>query len=183
MSPGEVFAEVKKLSPNPILITLSGGNPALQPFGEMIELGKREGYAFAIETQGTLARDWFRHLDYLTLSPKPPSSGMVTDWQKLERCVEAGRGTETTLKIVVFDDRDYAYAAEVGNRLPDVPLYLQVGNESPPAPGEDDIVEPDVSALLTKYAWLSERVIADGWNEATVLPQLHVLIHGNKRGV
>ena len=31
MSPEEVFAEVKRLSPCPILVTLSGGNPALQP--------------------------------------------------------------------------------------------------------------------------------------------------------
>jgi 7-carboxy-7-deazaguanine synthase len=81
LSPEEVFAEVNRLSPRPILITLSGGNPALQPFRPLISLGRAEGYRFTIETQGTLARDWFAELDYLTLSPKPPSSGMRTDWE------------------------------------------------------------------------------------------------------
>jgi 7-carboxy-7-deazaguanine synthase len=36
MSPIEIFYEIKKLSPRPILVTLSGGNPALQPFGSLI---------------------------------------------------------------------------------------------------------------------------------------------------
>ena len=118
MSPEEIFSEVRRLSPHPILVTLSGGNPALQPFGDLIRLGKAKGYGFTIETQGTLARDWFVELDYLTLSPKPPSSGMETDWEKLARCVEAsGSETETIMKVVVFDDRDYAYAKEVGSPL------------------------------------------------------------------
>ena len=43
--------------------------------------------------------------------------------------------------------------------------------------------EPDVPKLLDRYAWLSDRVLADGWHTATVLPQLHVLIYGNRRAV
>jgi 7-carboxy-7-deazaguanine synthase len=184
MSPEEVFAEVRRLSPRPILVTLSGGNPALQPFGPLIRLGKAEGYRFTIETQGTLARDWFAELNYLTLSPKPPSSGMKTDWEKLERCVEAGGPeTETVMKVMVFDERDYAYAKEVGRRFPEVPVYLQVGNDDPPGPEAAENKEPDIGKLLQRYEWLAEKVVADGWNEATVLPQMHVLVWGNKRGV
>jgi hypothetical protein len=41
----------------------------------------------------------------------------------------------------------------------------------------------DISKLLERYEWLAEKVVDDGWNEATVLPQLHVLVYGNKRGV
>ena len=133
MPPEEVFAEVKKLSPRPIMVTLSGGNPALQPLGELIRLGKAKGYCFAIETQGTVARDWFCELDHLTLSPKPPSSGMETNWEKLSRCVESsGPETETIMKVVIFNERDYAYAREVDHRFPSVPVYLQVGNDRPP---------------------------------------------------
>src|SRR5215217_7968799 len=184
MAPEEVFTEIRKLSPRPILVTLSGGNPALQPFGKLIQLGKAEGYSFTIETQGTLARDWFADLDYLTLSPKPPSSGMETDWEKLVCCVEAGGSkAETVMKVVVFDERDYAYAKEVGCRFPEVPVYLQVGNDLPPSPELNDRTEPDVGRLLSRYEWLAGKVVADGWNEATVLPQLHVLVWGNKRGV
>ncbi len=184
LSPEEVFAEIKRLSPRPILVTLSGGNPALQPFGSVIRLGKAEGYRFTIETQGTLARDWFADLDYLTLSPKPPSSDMETNWEKLARCVDAGGSqTETVMKVVVFDESDYAYAKEVGRQFPRLPVYLQVGNDNPPGPEAADKTEPNLGKLLERYEWLTGKVIADGWNEATVLPQLHVLVWGNKRGV
>ena len=184
MSAKEVFSEVRGISEKPLLVTLSGGNPALQPLGPLISLGKEHGYTFAIETQGTVARDWFGDLDFLTISPKPPSSGMKTNWEKLARCLSSGGGsTETTLKIVVFDDADYAYAREVGSRFPEVPMYLQVGNDSPPDADQNGGSEPDPGKLLDRYAWLSEKVLEDGWNEATVLPQLHVLLHGNKRGV
>lgn len=184
MSPEKIFAKVKKLSPGPILVTLSGGNPALQPLGTLIRLGKAEGYSFTVETQGTLARDWFGELAYLTLSPKPPSSGMETDWENLARCVDAGGAeTDTVMKVVVFDERDYLYAREVGRRFPTVPMYLQVGNNDPPGPVPIDKAEPDIGKLLERYEWLADKVVADGWNEATVLPQLHVLVWGNKRGV
>jgi 7-carboxy-7-deazaguanine synthase len=180
MLPEEIFAQVKKLAPEPILVTLSGGNPALQPMGALIRLGKAQGYRFAIETQGTVARDWFRGLDYLTLSPKPPSSGMRTDWDKLAHCAAAGGpGTETVMKVVVFDDADYTYAKEVASRFPDLSMYLQVGNDYLP---EED-AEPDLRRLLDRYEWLVNKVVADGWNDATVLPQLHTLVWGNKRGV
>lgn len=184
MSSEEILGKIRALSPRPILVTLSGGNPALQPLGGLIRLGKAAGYRFAIETQGTVGRDWFADLDHLTLSPKPPSSGMETDWEKLGRCVEAaGPGTETIMKVVVFDGADYAYAKEVGRCFPEVPIYLQVGNDHPPDPGLDKAAEPSLERLLERYEWLTEKVVADEWNEATVLPQLHVLVWGNKRGV
>lgn len=180
LSPEEVFSQVKKLSPEPIMVTLSGGNPALQPLGTLIQLGKTEGYRFAIETQGTVTRDWFRDLDHLTISPKPPSSGMQTDWAKLAHCAAAGGpGTEAVMKVVVFDDADYTYAKEVAIRFPNLPMYLQVGNDRLP----EDGAEPDLRRLLDRYEWLVNKVVADGWNDAIVLPQLHTLVWGNKRGV
>lgn len=185
MSPKEVFAEVERLSGGrPILVTLSGGNPAIQPLGELIRLGHERGYTFAIETQGTIYKDWFSELDYLTVSPKPPSSGMKTDWTRLSRCLQAaGDHTQSSLKVVVFDDADYGYAREVRRMHPEVPMYLQVGNDHPPGPEPEEATEPDNAKLLDSYEWLVEKVLADGWNEATVLPQLHVLLWGNKRGV
>lgn len=185
MSPGAVFTEVERLSGGePIMVTLSGGNPAIQPLGELIRLGHARGYTFALETQGTIHKDWFSDLDYLTVSPKPPSSGMKTDWSRLASCLEAaGHHTRTSLKVVVFDDADYEYAREVGRRHPESPMYLQVGNSDPPGPEPGDATEPDNAKLLDRYEWLVEKVLADGWNAATVLPQMHVLLWGNKRGV
>jgi 7-carboxy-7-deazaguanine synthase len=102
----------------------------------------------------------------------------------LARCVKAGGPeTETIMKVVVFDELDYSYAKEVARRFPTVPLYLQVGNDDPPGPEATDKTEPDIGKLLERYEWLAGKIVADGWNDATVLPQLHVLVWGNKRGV
>lgn len=184
MGAEEIFSQVRRLSPQPILVTLSGGNPALQPLEGLIQHGHQHGYTFAIETQGTVSKPWFADLDYLTISPKPPSSNMETDWEKLDACVGAGGSrTDVLLKVVVMDDADYAYARRVSARYPGVPMYLQVGNDNPPGAAPDDATEPDVRGLLDRYAWLAEKVVAEGWNDVTVLPQLHVLVYGNRRGV
>jgi 7-carboxy-7-deazaguanine synthase len=36
---------------------------------------------------------------------------------------------------------------------------------------------------MRRFRWLVAKVVADHWFDATVLPQLHVLAWGNKRGV
>ncbi len=41
----------------------------------------------------------------------------------------------------------------------------------------------DLDDLLGRFRWLIDKVTADRWFAATVLPQLHVLTWGNKRGV
>jgi 7-carboxy-7-deazaguanine synthase len=181
MEPEAILDEVLKLSDRrPILVTISGGNPAIQPMDTLLEIGHNQGFQFALETQGSVARPWFSDLDYLTISPKPPSSGMRTDWGKLETCIKlANSGPVTTLKVVIFDDTDYAYAQEVNRHFPSVPLYLQVGNHTPPQVSP----EVDIAGLVERLSWLTEKVTTDGWNDATVLPQLHVLLWGNKRGV
>jgi len=38
----------------PVLVSLSGGNPALQPLAPLVELGHRKGYTFTLETQGSV---------------------------------------------------------------------------------------------------------------------------------
>lgn len=186
MTTEDVFAEVKRLSDNkPILVTLSGGNPAIQPLGDLIDLGHEHGYAFAIETQGSIAQPWFAHLDYLILSPKPPSSKQVTRWDRLDRCFTSITGGEDDikvqvyLKVVVFDEDDFAYARYVAERYPDIPLYLQAGNHTPPHLAQ----EMDMVGIIRRMDWLIERVVAEKWYNVTVLPQLHVLLWGNKRGV
>lgn len=183
MTASEIFAQVEALSGGrPIMVSLSGGNPAIQPLGGLIALGKAKGYRFALETQGSIAQEWFADLDVLTLSPKPPSSGMTTDWAKFDACLKAaGHAPDTALKIVVFDEADYAYARAAAVRYPQLPVYLQPGNPTPPdieGRGEPDFVE-----LNARLLWLIERAAADKWYEARVLPQLHVMIWGNKRGV
>lgn len=175
MSAEEILARVEHLSSGrPLLISLSGGNPALQPLQGLITLGGNKGYRFAMETQGSVAEHWFASLDVLTLSPKPPSSGMKTDWQKLQECVDAAGKAELSLKLVVMDEADYQFARRVTAQFPQLPVYLQPCNDPHAAAGDQ--------ARLETLRWLVARVLTDGWYEARVLPQLHVLLWGNKRG-
>lgn len=188
MSTEEIFAEVQRLAGyRPLLITLSGGNPAMQPLGDLIDLGKSHGYTFALETQGSIDQSWFAKLAYLTLSPKAPGMGnpRPTRWERLDRCLSAAQaagpatGPQVSLKLVIFSEEDYQYARAVAERYPALPLYLQVGNHTPAHLAS----EVDLPGILGRLDWLIERVLSDGWYNVTVLPQMHVLLWKNKRGV
>lgn len=180
MSDEAVWDEVLRLSGgHPLTVSLSGGNPAIQDFGPVIARGRAAGYRFACETQGSVARPWFSDLDTLVLSPKPPSSGETVDWNAFAACVRGGSGArQTVMKIVIFDDTDYAWAKDAHARHPELPLYLQPGN-----PEVDPETPVDPQALADRLGWLVERTMADAWFTPRILPQLHVLIWGNKRGV
>ena len=186
MTAAEIVTRIDDLAGDkPVLVTLSGGNPALQPLAPLIELGHAKGHTFALETQGSVPAPWFTELHWLILSPKPPSSRMATDWDALDACIRPGKERPScVLKIVVFDDADYSHARTASARYPALPIYLQVGNPAPlkfagrPLPDDAEIDD-----LLARFRWLVGKVTADCWFAAIVLPQLHVLAWGNKRGV
>ncbi|WP_291738087.1 7-carboxy-7-deazaguanine synthase QueE, partial [Leisingera sp. F5] len=163
----------------PLTVSISGGNPAIQDFAPVIAYGKAEGYRFACETQGSVSKPWFSDLDTLVLSPKPPSSGETVDWKAFDQCLESAKGCgQAVMKIVIFDDKDYAWAKAAAERHPDLPLYLQPGN-----PEVDPELPVDLNQATERLLWLIEKVTGDGWFTPRVLPQLHVLVWGNKRGV
>ena len=180
MSTDAVWEKVTELSGGkPLTVSLSGGNPAIQDFGPLITRGHAQGYRFACETQGSIAKPWFASLDTLVLSPKPPSSGEAVDWDAFDACLLAAKGAEAVvMKIVIFDDEDYAWARDAADRYPSLPLYLQPGNLE-----VDPQVPVDPQGLSDRLLWLVDKTMADGWFAPRVLPQLHVLLWGNKRGV
>ncbi len=182
LSAQEILTRVLALTGGkPILITLSGGNPALAPLAPLIEMGKARDFSFALETQGSVARDWFSELDFLILSPKPPSSGMETRWERVAQCVEAaGEKAQVSLKIVVFDDADYAFAREAASRFSQLPLILQPGTPPANAASTRAMFNENIAA---RVEWLIQCVARDGWHEVRIVPQTHVLLWGNKRGV
>lgn len=184
MSSEEVLAAVKHLNDGqPILITLSGGNPALQPLQELIQLGHQQGFTFAMETQASKACDWFSHLDHLCLSPKPPSSGMGLRRDRLDACLNAaGANTQLSLKLVIADEIDYQWAKALAAEYPQLPVYLQPCNPAPATPDEPDR-QTDLHALNNRYRWLIERTLSDHWYNVRITPQLHVLVWNNERGV
>ncbi len=180
LSTDAVWDRVRALSGGrPLTVSLSGGNPAIQDFGPLIALGKSQGYRFACETQGSVSKPWFADLDTLVLSPKPPSSGETVDWVAFQACLAAaGSRPAVVMKIVIFDQSDYDWGRAAADRFPDLPLYLQPGNAE-----VDPDLPVDPQAVSDRLLWLVEKVTDDGWFAPRVLPQLHVLLWGNKRGV
>jgi len=175
MSAAEIFAQVTRLSRGkPLMISLSGGNPALQPLQGLIALGKTSGYRFAMETQGSVAAHWFADLAVITLSPKPPSSGMKTEKQRLQDCVKAAGTAALSLKFVVRDETDFQFAKQVSAWFPQLPVYLQPCNEMP----SGDPNQVCLDNLRRLVSW----VLDDDWPEVRVLPQLHMLLWGNTQG-
>lgn len=166
-------------------VTISGGNPALiKAIGSLVELLHSQGVKAALETQGSRYQDWFLKIDDLTISPKPPSSLMKTNFSVLDDIIETllkeKRMAHISIKVVVFNDEDFEYAASVHKRYPEVPFFVQVGNE--------DLTTIDNASLtqelLKKYEWLIDKAVAaKNMNDVRVLPQVHALVWGNKRGV
>ncbi|MCP3028929.1 7-carboxy-7-deazaguanine synthase QueE [Halobacillus sp. A5] len=166
-------------------VTISGGNPALlKNLSELINMLHDQHVEVALETQGSRWQDWFASIDDLTISPKPPSSLMKTNWTVLDeimqKLAEHNRLLHTSLKVVIFNDDDLHYAEEVHMRYPHISFFLQVGNDDL----EEEQPEQLASELLTKYEWLIDKVMdSAALNHVRVLPQVHALLWGNKRGV
>lgn len=177
LSPEQVMTEVERLTKGqPILITLSGGNPATQDLSEFISLAKAKGYTFSMETQGSVSAPWFAQLDSITFSPKAPSSKMRFDPIRFDSSLLAAKAVSKNLKIVVADSKDLDWAGEMKDRHPDLPMFLQPCNLQLDG-------TPDQEVLTDKTRQLIEEVVNRGWFDVTVLPQLHVYLWGNEKGV
>ncbi|WP_085992130.1 7-carboxy-7-deazaguanine synthase QueE [Oceanobacillus senegalensis] len=165
-------------------VTISGGNPALLPqMDSLIDILHKNQIKVALETQGSRWQSWFTEIDDLTISPKPPSSLMKTNYEILDRIIELltqDQKGKFSLKVVIFDDADLEYAVEIHTRYPDVPLYLQVGNDDLETEDQSELV----AYLISKYEHLINQVMQnEKLKDVRVLPQLHTFVWGNKRGV
>src|SRR6266403_359625 len=122
------------------------------------------------------------------LAHAQPKVAVVGDGDRLAglRRLRHGGGERTAMHPQdrgVHDD-DYAYARLAANRYPALPVYLQVGNPAPAMAPEGPVGENvDIDDLMRGFRWLVGKVTADRWFAATVLPQLHVLAWGSRRGV
>ncbi len=195
-----IFNEIEKLSnKQPMWITLSGGNPAMQNLEPLIKLGQSKGYKFSMETQGSISKSWFALLNQLTVSPKPPSSEMRFKHLGLQRCLEACNSSDQnpqsqpdiSLKFVVADQNDLIWAKEIANQYPQLPCYVQPCNKD----ADINVVNPTLTTeIANKEAdgninqredmlWLIDAVQSLNWNTVKILPQLHTWLWGDKTGV
>ncbi|WP_323709221.1 7-carboxy-7-deazaguanine synthase QueE [Mammaliicoccus sciuri] len=180
LEPEDIISELDQLAPNKYQhVTISGGNPALiKNIGPFVEALKARNIKTALETQGSKFQEWMTLIDDLTISPKPPSSGMKPNLTILDEVIAQCVEESLSLKVVIFDEADYQFAKDIHKRYPTIPFYLQVGN-----PYLDDSVSNHTEKLLEKYEQLIDKVMNDTLNDIFVLPQLHTLLWSNKKGV
>ena len=180
----EIAERLTQLKQGPQWVTISGGNPALHQLDLLVDLLHDLKFKVAVETQGTLWKDWLGKVDQLTISPKPPSSDMH-GVQPL-RDFLAGRYVQgdVCLKIPVFDDLDYEYAINIHQEFPGLPFYFSVVTRMGGLYGDFVGGEIDTrDSLLDRYRWLAEKMAADPRAATTTaFPQLHALLWGHGRG-
>ncbi|HDR8494018.1 TPA: 7-carboxy-7-deazaguanine synthase QueE [Bacillus cereus] len=182
MAPEEIWNELVEIGgENFSHVTISGGNPVLlKNIQFLLPVLKENGIRTAIETQGSKWQEWLLQIEEVTISPKPPSSKMKTDFIILDSIIRKLERKDFSLKVVVFEDYDFEYAVKVHKRYPHVPFFLQVGNDDTKTMDDAALIKN----LLQKYERLIEKTVqCKEMNDAKVLPQLHALVWGNKRGV
>jgi 7-carboxy-7-deazaguanine synthase len=178
----QILARLRNLA-NDTWVTLTGGNPALFELGSLVATLQEAGYKVAVETQGTIYKEWMNNVNVLTVSPKPPSSGMpALSTEQLHRftgsplspCEER---TRLVLKVVVFDDADYDYARSILTQYVTsarVECFLSIGTH----------LADDRDAICERFRRIAGRLATDDrLRHVRVLPQLHVLLWGHVQGV
>lgn len=182
LSSDEIVARVVGLPGRPDWVAISGGNPALHDLGDLVTALRAEGFRVSVETQGSRWASWLHDVDRLTISPKPPSSGMATPRhaEQLEAFmteVMTANADRAILKFVAFDEADLEWSTRIAARYDSLPLYLSAGT---PVPAKDDVRD----AVGERYRWLCETVAArPELAHARVLPQLHVIAWKGATGV
>jgi 7-carboxy-7-deazaguanine synthase len=179
----EIVRRIHDLPDGPALVVLSGGNPALFDLQDLVRTLQQAGLRVAVETQGSRWQGWLAGADRLVVSPKPPSSGMVNTKNQLAlasfmTALEGVLSDIAVLKVVVFDEHDLEWAAQLHLDYPRLPFYLSAGTDL----GLDD--EQTLVSLRERYRWLCETVAhRPDLSHARVLPQLHVIAWGTAIGV
>lgn len=172
-------------------ITLSGGNPCIHDLSQLIHKLKSWGYRFAVETQGTFCPAWLYDCDLITVSPKGSGMGEKFEINKYEHFISAMANSHKAVntKVVIFNDEDITFAAEVakiwfarGFHMDG--FFLSQGNPFPPGKGAPVSDNLQLDILRDNYLSLFDKIKTHPiLSHAKWLPQLHVWLWANKQGV
>jgi 7-carboxy-7-deazaguanine synthase len=194
MTPFQICSAVQALTPSAPWVTLSGGNPALHDLTDLAQRLQSYGFKVAVETQGSVWRDWLSFVDMLVVSPKPPSSRMASErherqtYEFFKRVETHSPAYQWAYKGVVFTRDDFEWHLRLYEQLRMTysfqfkgPLYLSAGTD----PFHGESLKDTRNGVSTSFKQLCEWVIDDPAvsQHVRVLPQLHVLAWGHARGV
>lgn len=173
-------------------VILTGGNPCLYSFGEVIDILHNNKITVDVEAQGSKFPEWLYKVDQLVISPKAPSSGQKDVYDNVLKFLSNEEkvpvGYNVAIKIPVFNEEDFKFAERyyelvqlvqqvIWNTNVNAKMYLSVGNTNTSESGDIS------SRVLNDYKHLIERVMESKMKRVFVMPQLHTLVWGNKQGV
>lgn len=196
MSPADIYQELWKLSRTDLgksHVVITGGNPALCDLYTIVSKLKRNGWDISVETQGSVWAGWLSAVDTLVVSPKGPGMGCspevtmehVTAFME-KRASFAASEQQVILKIPVFGAGDFQLAEALHQQYPYIPMYLSVGNTSPPGTEVFGITLDEQRRQILNDLERFHDILNEKYpslSDVFLLPQLHVLIWGNKQGV
>ena len=169
-------------------VVLTGGNPCLYDFKQVIDILHNNNITVDIETQGSKMPDWLLDVDLLVISPKAPSSKQLDVYKTVNEYMNmkllSSIKQKVAIKIPVFNEEDFEFAMKYyalvdyyREKGVDIDLYLSVGNTNTTETG-------DISKrVLSDYEKLINMVANSYMERVFILPQVHTLIWGNKQGV
>lgn len=179
-------------------LTFSGGNPCIHDLEYLVDALHVNEFKIHVETQGTFCPDWLLEADSVCVSPKTPGMGEKLELDKLDAFTYRMQhliSGQFSFKMVVFDQRDLEIASMIYERYVLTGLfdpsqfYLSLGNPWPPGTDfswspSDNPQDSLPEALLRRYESLLADVMQDkNLSNVKFLPQMHVLVWGNKQGV
>jgi len=180
-------------------MTLSGGNPAMWKLFPLVTRLQDVGFKVAVETQGSIWNDWLYNANHVTVSPKTPGMGEKFDPDKFLNFMDGlavpNTANSVCIKMVAFKNQegdDYVYERDLqfickvkellaNAQMDSIPFYISLGN---PLFRSNDSASLLSGRLLDMYKDLIAE--ASGYselNDVPILPQMHVLLWGNKLGV
>lgn len=158
------------------IVTLTGGNPCIRDLSELVKVLKEAGFKVHVETQGTKLPSWLRDVDFVTISPKGPSSGNPADLFQLQKGLKSFKAVSKQFKPVVMVDNkgnvnaeDMELLKKIVAMFPKNYVVAQLGDD-----GKEGVSYAD------RYHALCEEIHKHSkLNNVRILPQLHKI--GNMR--
>jgi len=154
------------------MIVISGGEPLLQQtaLGPLLKRGKKAGWWIEIETAGTIAPTdaIAAEVSRFNVSPKLANSGNSLDSRRRPEALASLNATGKAIwKFVVREPDELDEVQRLVDEFQLGPIYIM----------PEGITTVDIANRLQS---LAQPVLDRGWN---LTSRLHVLLHGNKRGV
>lgn len=192
LTPEDIYRRAKEVTTHGHIV-LTGGEPLEQPEGALIELIRLLQLLFhvTIETSGTHVdpRSFIPKLRasknlLWSISPKLSSARAKTTFPDLNGWLETSRllGHGSQIKLVIGSDEDLE---EAQARLTDV--YIPPETAVILQPMTNTSLEDPAVSIITNLRKLQERVVQsslfESIDDVRVLPQLHAVIYGRKRGI